>query len=130
MSVNNRIVALLLICAACGPAAAQDAPEPESQCGEAQAHQRYKRNIHFAIQRGDGSFEYQCTLRKNKYRKKDPEVFRRQCEAFVNEYIDILNRCEDAGIPRFVLDESREELEKKESKSKRILKYTGIIEMG
>lgn len=125
MSLKNPVCALFLTCALGGPAAAQDdAPEPEAACGEAQAYQRYRRSFHFSIERGAEGFEYRCTLRKNKYRQQDPEAFREECQAFVNEYIDILNRCEAAGLSEFILDRSQGQ------ESKRLLKYKGFIKPG
>jgi hypothetical protein len=127
MTINSSVRILLLACAAGGTAMAEDISPAEPACGEAQAHQQYRRSVHFSIKRAEAGFEYQCTLRKNKYRKKDPEVFRRQCEAFINEYIGFVNRCEEAGITDLSLDPSRDNTE--EQDSDRFMKYTGFIEM-
>lgn len=129
MAIKNPVLFLLAALAYGGPALAEQAtPAAESGCHEVKAYQRYKRPTHFTIERNEQGFEYKCVLRKNKYRKKDPAVFRGECEAFVNEYIDRLNSCEHTDVPRFILDPSREQLEKQESKG--FLNYKGFVEVG
>lgn len=122
MAIKNSVL-FLAVLACCGPAVAADTA-PESGCHEVKVYQRNKRPTYFTIERSRGGFEYKCVLRKNKYRKKDPAVFRSECEAFVNEYIGRLNSCENMKVPGFTLEQN------KKQESKGMLTYKGFIEAG
>ena len=124
--IARKIVPLLsLLIVMCDAVADEDQSQPQSECGALMAHQRSARPAYFLVQRHEDGFAYKCTLRKNKYRTKNRAEFQQECESFVNDYIQHVNRCEDADISMFALDESLEDVERQESQ--KFLIYSGLI---